>query len=1172
MPRLKHTLAAVAHSCVIAAFVLLVVAQIHDCAFAASYYVRTDGNDANTGTGSSAALAWRTVKGAAEKPLIAGDVVHVQAGIYFGEIQPSVNGTSSNPIQFIADTKGTISGWPTGSVIVQAVSGGKALKVFNDDYLEFYGFQFSGNVGDDTVDVTNSAGTLLSRCQIYGGYKGVDLNSGSLTIQNCLIRNNSDDGVRIEGTLIVRNTTIANSAGDGIEQTSGTSTITNCIVSDNASDGLRLIGGAMTHTYNLLYGNGGANWGGISASTGEISVDPLFASSADYHISILSPARNVGTDLSGTVDDDLDGRPRPAYGSYDIGCYEEGPTGHYKFDETSGTTAYDSSGLGHDGTHVNVPTLGDQGAYGYATTFNASDTNDRTDLPIEVLDGAMDASVAFWVKTTKTGEQIIVGGANSTASAANEFIIFFYNSTTLRPIRNSHVSFSVPSIANDQWNHFVCTWDGDTNTFTAYRNGVSLGSQVASGPTGVPLDIEPGGLVVGQEQDSVGGSFDSSQVLDGSLDDLRIYTRVLNAAEVSFLYNDDGLVGHWRLDETIGTTAADSSISANDGTYSNGPVLGVDGAYPGEVATAAEFDGSNDYVDLGNIDVSGSELTIAAWIKADSFTGSANRILGKANGSGLSNNYWSLTAYASGGSNYLGILLKTDSGGTRFLPSNSEALETGEWIHVAAVYNGSTLKLYKNGEEILSSAITGDVTSGPTVPVWIGGSPSNEKYFDGQIDDVRLYNRGLSATEITELYGLVGHWKMDEGSGSTAADNTAFANDVTLNGATWTSNCAGNNGLEFNGVAGTATTNAVFDPPERGTVALWIRSDGPPAIRQRPWGVGSDFEMWQDPDGFVSCDISTDGFQGGFITTEPLHMDGRWYHLIAEYDSDDDSYAIYINGELHKSGISTWAMVKQAANTLTFGSRTGNSEYFDGAMRDFRIYNRPLSSSEISNLSGLVAYWKLDESSGTVAIDSSPNGNDGTYTNGVTLFQTGNIDQAAEFDGLDDYVGVPDDPSLRMDDVFSLSGWIRSDSSSNIDQMILNKEGEYEIAISPSGELKWGIKNTDPGWSWHSTGHIVAIGKWTHVALIYDHGTATTYANGVLVDIYSGSGAVGDQYTSLNELRLGGRSNNPAGKYFDGRLDDVRLFKRVLCSEEVFGQYRGGRPAGVRILKWVEVR
>jgi hypothetical protein len=159
---------------------------------------------------------------------------------------------------------------------------------------------------------------------------------------------------------------------------------------------------------------------------------------------------------------------------------------------------------------------------------------------------------------------------------------------------------------------------------------------------------------------------------------------------------------------------------------------------------------------------------------------------------------------------------------------------------------------------------------------------------------------------------------------------------------------------------------------------------------------------------------------------------------------------------------------------------------------------------------------------------------------------------ALNFDGIDDYIRVADDPSLHMSSAFTVEAWINPDASSANEYMILNKEGEYEVAIK-NGTIQWAITNTDPGWDWHDTGYSVATHEWSHVALTYDSGTgnAITYINGVMVDTYTGSGTVGDTYLTMNELRIGGRTNNPDGKYFDGQIADVRVWNTARTQMEI---------------------
>jgi len=190
----------------------------------------------------------------------------------------------------------------------------------------------------------------------------------------------------------------------------------------------------------------------------------------------------------------------------------------------------------------------------------------------------------------------------------------------------------------------------------------------------------------------------------------------------------------------------------------------------------------------------------------------------------------------------------------------------------------------------------------------------------------------------------------------------------------------------------------------------------------------------------------------------------------------------------------------------------------------------------------------------------------------VLLNQAGIIDQAAEFDGANDYVNIAESSSLRMDNTFSLSAWVRADDFSTIRRMVLLKEGEYGLAIFPNGEINWSVANTVPGWAWHPTGAFVAVGQWKHIAITYDNATVRTYANGLLVETFVGSGAVGDFFPSDNRLQIGGRLQSSPNLNFDGLIDDVRVFRRVMCPEEVQDMSNGGVFPGVRIIQWIEVR
>ena len=155
------------------------------------------------------------------------------------------------------------------------------------------------------------------------------------------------------------------------------------------------------------------------------------------------------------------------------------------------------------------------------------------------------------------------------------------------------------------------------------------------------------------------------------------------------------------------------------------------------------------------------------------------------------------------------------------------------------------------------------------------------------------------------------------------------------------------------------------------------------------------------------------------------------------------------------------------------------------------------------------------------------------------------------FDGTDDYVRIGDYPNLSVSTSVSMEAWIRPTLQGAGTQIIINKEGEYELAINgATGEVMWAFANTDPGWAWHSTGYQVDANEWTHLAVTYNNGVVETYADGVLVETYNGSGAIGDQYPALNQLHIGGRENAVTQR-FNGYIDEVRIWDTTLSQIEI---------------------
>lgn len=208
-----------------------------------------------------------------------------------------------------------------------------------------------------------------------------------------------------------------------------------------------------------------------------------------------------------------------------------------------------------------------------------------------------------------------------------------------------------------------------------------------------------------------------------------------------------GLLAHYALDEGSGTTAWDSSGNGFTGTLTNGPHW-IDGM-------AVDFDGNDDYIDLGPIDVPGSAVTLAAWFKSDDLLNCSSgqcRLISKSTGTAEDAHYFMLSTTQEGGSIRLRFRIKT-GGVTETLIASSGNLAPGEWVHAAAVYDGSQMRLFKNGQLVGSTAKSGSISPNGSVPVWIGGNPdgATSMPWDGLIDDVRIYDKALTASEIQAL-------------------------------------------------------------------------------------------------------------------------------------------------------------------------------------------------------------------------------------------------------------------------------------------------------------------------------------------------------------------------------------------------------------------------------------
>jgi hypothetical protein len=220
------------------------------------------------------------------------------------------------------------------------------------------------------------------------------------------------------------------------------------------------------------------------------------------------------------------------------------------------------------------------------------------------------------------------------------------------------------------------------------------------------------------------------------------------------------------------------------------------------------------------------------------------------------------------------------------------------------------------------------------------------------------------------------------------------------------------------------------------------------------------------------------------------------------------------------------------------------------------------------NETGLVGYWNFDEGTGTIAHDSSGNNNDGTIY-GAT-WTSGKYGNALQFDGIDDSVRIPDSAFLNIaGDKISITAWVKRLGSGTRNGIIVMKQAppgawdaSYGVVISE------GVINTgkiglslDTGWGWtdHWSNSVLNSNEWYHFCGTYDGSKVRIYLNGVLDAEYDVTGNIVPKSGPLSI----GHEDAWDPEYFNGLIDEVKVYNRSLSAEEVWAEYTrtGGKFA-----------
>ena len=458
------------------------------------------------------------------------------------------------------------------------------------------------------------------------------------------------------------------------------------------------------------------------------------------------------------------------------------PVGWWKLDENTGQSAYDSSGngnaiiLGSSGSvEASDPTWA-KGITGTALDFDDSNADDEANAAdsTSLRSPSTALTMAFWFRRDgNTGNYTWLAGKNYDTPSGHASYALRQQGTLhgqLEAMIRVSGSLSVTTLSNatslNTWYFGVVRWtSGENLTLDIYNaNGSLFHSVQTAGTVSGTIDYAAQPFWLGRNES--GGNWWS-----GPIDDVKIYDYKRTNAQIHYDLNRGAPIAHYRFDECQGTTAYNSARNANGqaagmngtitpgaGTYTSAGTCGSgsesemwNAGTTGKYNSSLDFDGSDDVVDLDNptaLQLTGA-MTISAWVNFDALTQNS-RIITKSGSGGQRG--WELNIEDSDDTPRFNI---STNGTTTIEAVSTKPLTTGNWVHLAGVYEPSTaIRLYRNG--VLDNSYTTSVPAtqfNSSNDVLIGSrSACGNCFMNGKIDDVRIYNYALTPLQVQKLF------------------------------------------------------------------------------------------------------------------------------------------------------------------------------------------------------------------------------------------------------------------------------------------------------------------------------------------------------------------------------------------------------------------------------------
>ncbi|MFE1437343.1 LamG-like jellyroll fold domain-containing protein [Streptomyces sp. NPDC058739] len=605
----------------------------------------------------------------------------------------------------------------------------------------------------------------------------------------------------------------------------------------------------------------------------------------------------------------------------------------------------------------------------------------------------------------------------------------------------------------------------------------------------------------------------------------------------------------WQLDEAAGTTSATATAKDRPATLYGGPTPGTAGAK----GTAVTFDGVDDYAktDIPTV-ATDAGFSVSAWARLSQAPGTAAIIAAQpgnhAPGFEL---YYSKTYDRWAFNQYTADTAAATP--VRAMAPTAGGVTVGRWTHLVGTYSTGSdeMKLYVDGVLVGTTAYSTPWDARRGLQLGAGsysGAPGS--FFPGDIDEVQIFDKPLSQSEVTVLGGKASLsagrparmvFAMDEPAAATElTGKQELVDAVHQGGPTAGAEGVAGGSLTLDGTDDYATTGRPLLNNQRSfAVSAWAKL---PSAKPTHAGVVATqlgttkpgFELYYSSsyDRWVFNNYSADSATGTPIRAMQAEgqvaQAGTWAHLVGVHDTVADKLLLYVNGTL--AGSTALSTSWYAGGAFQIGASRidgASTSFFTGQIDDVRMFDRAVSGDEVYQLFKqrplVKSRWTFETTAGTAPVTTP----DAVSTTNPLTLHGGAVQSGAAFidygsmslNGTTAYATAAKVP-VDTSGSFTMTAWAVTSSTPGMPVTVLSAEGvnrsAFNVRFVPdatapeSNPGRWQLSLTDtddpaetPTVVQVDNGLGYGVGQWNHLALVYDGFTkeARLYVNGNIAEI-----------------------------------------------------------------------